>query len=163
MNLVTPALFRKYPDPASLAKAKPGTVEGVIKTTGFFRAKTRSLIGMAAALIDRFDGAVPRTIADLTSLPGVGRKTANVVLGNAFGENHGVVVDTHVGRVSRRLALTVQEDPIKVEKDLMVLFPKKNWTLLSHLLIFHGRRICVARRPKCGACVLNDLCPSSEV
>ena len=163
MNLVTPELFRRFPTPAKLAAANPETVEGIIKSAGFFRAKTRSLIGMATGLVERFRGEVPRTIPDLTSLPGVGRKTANVVLGNAFGENHGVVVDTHVGRVSRRLALTAEDDPVKVERDLMALFPRKNWTLLSHLLIFHGRRICVARRPKCGACVLNDLCPSSEV
>ena len=163
MNLVTPVLFAKYPTPAALAAAVPDTVEGIVKTTGFFRAKTKSLIGMAQGLVERFGGEVPRSIAELTSLPGVGRKTANVVLGNAYDENHGVVVDTHVGRVSRRLALTVEEDPVKVERDLMALFPRKNWTLLSHLLIFHGRRICVARRPKCGSCVLNDLCPSSEV
>lgn len=163
VNLVTPALFARYPDAESLAMADPREVEELIKPTGFFRNKARSLLGMAGGLLDRFGGSVPATMSDLVTLPGVGRKTANVVLGTAFDRPEGVVVDTHVGRVSRRLGLTRHSDPVKVEAVLMKLFPRKNWTLLSHLLIFHGRRVCVARRPRCAVCVLNDLCPSSEV
>jgi endonuclease III len=163
VNLVTPALFQRYPDAESLAMADPRDVEALIKPTGFFRSKTRSLLGMAGGLLDRFGGSVPPRMEDLVTLPGVGRKTANVVLGTAFDTPVGVVVDTHVGRVSRRLGLTRQSDPVKAERALTKLFPRKNWTLLSHLLIFHGRRICVARRPKCAECVLNDICPSSEV
>lgn len=162
VNMVTPALFARYPDPAALANADPAEVEELIRPTGFFRNKTRSLIGMASALVDRFGGEVPRTMAELVTVPGVGRKTANVVLGTAFGTPEGVVVDTHVGRVSRRLGLTKLTDPVKAEKALMRLFPREGWTLLSHLLIFHGRRVCVARRPRCADCVLEDLCPSSE-
>ena len=163
VNLVTPALFRRYPDAESLAMADPRELEELIKPTGFFRNKAKSLLGMAGGLLDRFGGAVPRSMADLISLAGVGRKTANVVLGNAFDDPVGVVVDTHVGRLSRRLGLTRLSDPVRVETILMKLFPQKNWTLLSHLLIFHGRRVCLARRPRCAECVLNDLCPSSEV
>lgn len=143
--------------------ADPREVEELIKSTGFFRNKARSLLGMAGGLLDRFGGGVPARMEDLVTLPGVGRKTANVILGTAFGDPAGVVVDTHVGRISRRLGLTRLSDPVKVESVLMKLFPRKNWTLLSHLLIFHGRRVCVARRPRCAECVLNDLCPSSEV
>ncbi len=163
VNLVTPTLFERYPDADALAMADPRELEELIKPTGFFRNKTKSLLGMAGALLDRFGGSVPAQMEDLVTLPGVGRKTANVVLGTAFGDPVGVVVDTHVGRVSRRLGLTRLSDPVRVETVLMKLFPRKNWTLLSHLLIFHGRRICVARRPRCAECVLNDLCPSSEV
>ncbi len=163
VNMVTPALFARYPDPEALAMADPREVEDLVKPTGFFRNKTRSLLGMAGALLDRFGGSVPDRMEDLVTLPGVGRKTANVVLGTAFDKPAGVVVDTHVGRVSRRLGLTRLSDPVKVEGVLIKLFPRKNWTLLSHLLIFHGRRVCVARRPRCADCVLNDLCPSSEV
>jgi endonuclease-3 len=163
VNLVTPALFQRFPNAESLAMADPREVEALIKPTGFFRSKTRSLLGMAGGLLDRFGGSVPPRMEDLVTLPGVGRKTANVILGTAFDTPVGVVVDTHVGRVSRRLGLTRQSDPVKAERALMKLFPQKNWTLLSHLLIFHGRRICVARRPKCAECVLNDICPSSEV
>ncbi|HEY7898123.1 MAG TPA: endonuclease III [Gemmatimonadaceae bacterium] len=163
VNLVTPALFNRYPDAESLAMADPREVEELIKPTGFFRNKTKSLLGMAGGLLDRFGGRVPGRMEDLVTLPGVGRKTANVILGTALGTPEGVVVDTHVGRVSRRLGLTRLSDPVKVESVLMKLFPRKNWTLLSHLLIFHGRRVCVARRPRCAECVLNDLCPSSEV
>jgi endonuclease-3 len=163
VNLVTPALFERYPNAEALAMADPREVEELIKSTGFFRSKTRSLIGMAGGLLDRFAGRVPPRMEDLVTLPGVGRKTANVVLGTAFETPEGVVVDTHVGRLSRRLGLTRLSDPVKVETVLMKLFPRKNWTLLSHLLIFHGRRVCVARRPRCAECVLNDLCPSSEV
>ena len=163
VNMVTPALFARYPDAEALAMADPREVEELVKPTGFFRNKTKSLLGMAGGLLDRFGGSVPRRMEDLTTLPGVGRKTANVILGTAFGEPAGVVVDTHVGRLSRRLGLTRLSDPVKVEQVLMKLFPRKNWTLLSHLLIFHGRRVCLARRPRCAECVLNDLCPSSEV
>jgi endonuclease-3 len=163
VNLTTPALFARYPDAEALAMADPREVEELIKPTGFFRNKTKSLLGMAGGLLDRFGGQVPGRMEDLVTLPGVGRKTANVILGTAFDTPEGVVVDTHVGRVSRRLGLTRLSDPVKVESVLMKLFPRKNWTLLSHLLIFHGRRVCVARRPKCAECVLNDLCPSSEV
>ncbi|HEY8309563.1 MAG TPA: endonuclease III, partial [Gemmatimonadaceae bacterium] len=163
VNAVTPALFARYPDAEALAMADPRDVEELITPTGFFRNKTKSLLGMAGGLLDRFGGRVPRTMDDLVTLPGVGRKTANVILGTAFGTPEGVVVDTHVGRISRRLGLTRLSDPVRVEAVLMKLFPRKNWTLLSHLLIFHGRRVCVARRPRCAECVLNDLCPSSEV
>ena len=163
VNMVTPALFRRYPNAEALAMADPREVEDLIRPTGFFRNKTKSLLGMAGGLLDRFGGVVPGGMADLITLPGVGRKTANVILGTGFGTPEGVVVDTHVGRVSRRLGLTRLTDPVKVETVLMKLFPRKNWTLLSHLLIFHGRRVCVARRPRCAECVLNDLCPSSEV
>ena len=163
VNMITPALFARYPTAEALAMADPREVEDLIRPTGFFRNKTKSLLGMAGALLDRFGGRVPESMADLITLPGVGRKTANVILGTAFGTPEGVVVDTHVGRVSRRLGLTRLSDPVKVESVLMKLFPRKNWTLLSHLLIFHGRRVCVARRPRCAECVLNDLCPSSEV
>ncbi|HSU98204.1 MAG TPA: endonuclease III [Gemmatimonadaceae bacterium] len=163
VNLVTPALFQRYPDAEALAMADPREVEELIKPTGFFRNKTRSLVGMAGGVLDRFGGAVPDRMEDLITLPGVGRKTANVILGTAFDKPAGVVVDTHVGRLSRRLGLTRLSDPVKVERVLAKLFPQKNWTLLSHLLIFHGRRVCLARRPRCAECVLNDLCPSSEV
>jgi endonuclease-3 len=159
VNMVTPALFAKYPTPEALAAARPEELEEIIKSTGFFRAKAKSLIGMATAIVERFGGKVPNEMEELVGLPGVGRKTANVVLGNAFGRDEGVVVDTHVGRVSHRLGLTTQTDPVKVEQDLMKLFPRDEWTMLSHLLIEHGRRICEARRPKCEACFFLDLCP----
>jgi len=163
VNLVTPELFRRYPDAPSLADANPDDVEDLVRTTGFFRNKTKSLIGMASAVVSRHGGDVPHTMAELTKLPGVGRKTANVILGNAFGINEGVVVDTHVLRLSLRLGLTRQTDPVKVELQLMKLFPRRVWAKLSHLLIFHGRRVCVARSPKCELCVLSDICPSSRV
>jgi endonuclease-3 len=163
VNLVTPALFERFPSAESLAMADPLELENLIRPTGFFRNKAKSLLGMAGGLLDRFGGAVPDRMEDLVSLPGVGRKTANVILGTAFDKAAGVVVDTHVGRISRRLGLTRLSNPVKVELVLMKLFPQKNWTLLSHLLIFHGRRVCLARRPRCAECVLNDLCPSSEV
>jgi endonuclease-3 len=160
VNLVTPALFARYPDAAALAAADRGDVERLIRSTGFFRAKAKALVGMARALVDRHGGAVPRTLAELVPLPGVGRKTANVVLGNAFGVDEGVVVDTHIGRLARRLGLTAHEDPLKVERDLMAVVPRARWTLLAHLLIAHGRRTCVARRPRCAGCLLADICPS---
>lgn len=163
VNMVTPKLFATYPTPRQMAEAPPEKVEEIIKTTGFFRAKTKSLQGMSEALVERHEGAVPDTMDELTALRGVGRKTANVVLGNAFGKADGVVVDTHVGRVSVRLALTNETDPVKVEAKLMALVPRRDWTIFSHLLIFHGRRVCVARLPKCGVCVLNDICPSRRV
>jgi endonuclease-3 len=161
VNLVTPALFARYPTPAALADADRDDVEALIRSTGFFRNKTTSIMGAARAITDRFDGAVPATMDDLTGLPGVGRKTANVVLGNAFGIEEGIVVDTHIGRLSRRLGLTAATDPVKVEADLMPIVPRALWTLFAHLLIFHGRRICFARRPDCDGCVLNDICPSA--
>lgn len=163
VNIVTPALFKRYPDAAALAAANPEEVEDLVRTTGFFRNKTKSLLGMAKAVAERHRGEIPDTMEELTKLPGVGRKTANVILGNAFGVNEGVVVDTHVGRLSLRLGLTRQTDPVKVELQLMKLFQRKVWAKLSHLLIFHGRRVCVARAPKCELCVLSDICPSSRV
>jgi len=163
VNLVTPALFQRYPDAFALAQAKQGEVEKLIQSTGFFRNKAKSIIGMAQALVADHGGEVPRTMDALVALPGVGRKTANVVLGNAFGLNDGVVVDTHVTRLSQRLRLTRHTDPVKIEQDLMKLFPRESWALLSHLLIFHGRQICIARAPKCPQCVLADLCPSARI
>ena len=163
VNMVTPVLFSRYPTPFELARANPSEVEEIIKSTGFFRNKTKSLIGMAQALVADYGGEVPRTMEELRKLPGVGRKTANVVLGNAFDTNEGVTVDTHVGRLSRLLGLTTEEDPVKVEQELMRLFPQEEWALLSHLLIFHGRQVCIARRPRCSDCVLSRVCPSSLV
>jgi len=161
VNLVTPAFFRRFPTPQSLAGADPAEVEDLIRSTGFFRNKTRSLIGMAQGLTDRHGGIVPREMDQLRELPGVGRKTANVVLGNAYGINEGVTVDTHVTRLARLLDLTRNTDPLRIETDLMALFPRKDWALLSHLLIWHGRRVCIARRPRCEHCVVNPLCPSA--
>ena len=161
VNLVTPVLFQRYPTPEALAAARPADVEDIIRSTGFFRNKTRSLIGMAQALVAGHGGKVPGTMEELRVLPGVGRKTANVVLGNAFSINEGITVDTHVTRLSGRLGLTRHTDPVKIEQDLMPLVPREDWALVSHLLIFHGRRICVARRPRCPECVLADLCPSA--
>ena len=163
VNMVTPALFKRYPTPESLANANVEELEEMIKSTGFFRNKSKSLIGMATAVAAAHGGEIPSEMDSLVTLPGVGRKTANVVLGNAFDKNEGVVVDTHVGRVSARLGLTKQSDPVKVEQDLAKLFPREQWTMLAHLLIEHGRQICEARRPKCEICFLNDICPSSRV
>ena len=163
VNMVTPLLFRTFPTAASLADAPPEKLEEIIKSTGFFRNKTKSLIGLGKALVERHNGEIPDSMEELVKLPGIGRKTANVILGNAFKKNEGIVVDTHVARVSHRLGLTRETDPIKIEQDLMPLFPREDWALLSHLLIFHGRRVCEARRPKCEICVLNDICPSSTV
>lgn len=163
VNLVTPALFARFPDAGALAKAKTPELEKLILSTGFFRQKSKSLIGMATALMTAHQGEVPPNMDQLTALPGVGRKTANVVLGNAFDINEGVVVDTHVARVSFRLGLTTQTDPVKIEQDLIDLFPREQWTMLAHLLIFHGRRVCEAKNPRCGECVLADICPSSRV
>ena len=163
VNLVTPALFARYPTPFELAQADPMEVQEIIKSTGFFRNKTRSLIGMAQALVADHGGEVPRTMEELRKLPGVGRKTANVVLGNAYGTNEGVTVDTHVSRLTRLLGLTQESDPVKIEKDLMEVFPQEDWGLLSHLLIFHGRQVCIARRPRCGDCLLAKICPSAAL
>lgn len=138
-------------------------MEALIRSTGFFRAKARALVGMAQALVDRHGGAVPATLAELVPLPGVGRKTANVILGNAFGINVGIVVDTHVQRLARRLGLTREPDPVRIERALMPLFPQAGWALLSHLLIWHGRRVCLARTPACDRCLLADVCPSAGV
>jgi endonuclease-3 len=163
VNMVTPALFEKYPDPKSMAAANPEVLQEMIKSTGFFRNKTKSLLGMANKVSDAHGGVIPDTMEALIKLAGVGRKTANVVLGNAFGRDEGVVVDTHVSRLSQRLALSRENDPVKIEQDLMALFPREQWTMLAHLLISHGREICEARRPLCEKCVVNDLCPSSRV
>lgn len=163
VNRVTPALFARYPAPVDLAGASQPELEEMIKSTGFFRNKARSLLGMAGALVDRHDGTVPETMAALVKLPGVGRKTANVVLGNAFGMSEGVVVDTHVTRVAGRLALTKQRDPVKIEQDLMAVVPREDWTDLAHLFIYHGRATCKAPTPLCERCVLVDLCPSARV
>ena len=163
VNMVTPVLFSRYPTVESLARAKRDDVEEIIKSTGFFRNKAKSIIAMAGALVDRHAGDVPSTMESLVTLPGVGRKTANVILGNAFDLNEGVVVDTHVGRLAGRLGLTRETDPIKVEQQLMQLFPRERWTMLAHLLIFHGRRVCEAKKPRCGECTLAAMCPSAVV
>jgi endonuclease III len=159
VNMVTPTLFAKYPSPADLAAADRADVEAIIQSTGFFRAKTQSIIGLSQAIVDRFGGEVPGRMKDLVTLPGVGRKTANVVLGNAFGVP-GITVDTHFGRLARRFGWTTHTDADKVEADVAALIPRREWTILSHRLIWHGRRCCHARRPACGACPLARLCPS---
>ena len=158
VNQVTPLLFAKYPDAESLARATQRSVEKIIQSCGFFRSKATNLRGMAKGLVENFDGEVPRTIDELVSLPGVGRKTANVVLGTAFGLASGVVVDTHVKRISRLLGLTAETDPVKIEQDLVLILPKKEWVDYSHRLIHHGRQICIARRPKCSECPLLNCC-----
>lgn len=163
VNSVTPALFRRYPDAAALASADQADVEEIVRPTGFFRNKARSIIGFARGLMAEHDGAVPPEMVALAALPGVGRKTANVILGNAFAKAEGVVVDTHVRRLSNLLRFTGEDTPEKIEQDLMELFPPERWTMLSHLLIWHGRRVCIARRPRCEACVVSHLCPSSRV
>ena len=162
VNLVTPALFRKYPDARALAAAPQEDVEDLIRSTGFFRNKAKNLIAAAQALVAHHGGEVPRDLATLTGLPGVGRKTANVVLGNAYGIEAGIVVDTHVARLSKRLGLTRHTDPVKIEKDLVKVVPRDTWTLWSHLLIWHGRRRCPARKPDCPGCELRDLCPAVD-
>ena len=163
VNLVTPALFAKYRAAQDYAGTDPRVLEQEIHSTGFFRNKTKSIIGMAQALVERHGGAVPDTMEQLVQLPGVGRKTANVVLGTWFGKNEGIVVDTHVQRLTTLLGLTKQKDPVKIERDLMALVPRDKWTWFSHTLILHGRRVCIARRPKCEICVVNRYCPSSRV
>jgi len=159
VNAVTPNLFRVYPTAKALAAAKQGDVEKIIRSLGFFRAKAKSLIGMARAVQERFDGEIPRELDELTSLPGVGRKTANVVLGTAFGIPSGVVVDTHVKRICNLLGLTQSKNPEQIERDLIEVVPRKEWINWSHRLIHHGRRICIARRPKCSECPLLPECP----
>ncbi len=161
VNLTTPALFARCPTARDLAEIPPAELEGLIRSTGFYHAKARSLRGMAAALCERHGGEVPRDMELLRALPGVGRKTANVVLGNAFGIDEGVVVDTHVGRLSNRLKLTTHADPEKIEHQLMRLIPREHWTMWSHWLIAHGRRRCTARNPGCTGCELNDICPTA--
>jgi len=162
VNKVTPELFKKYPSAKALAAADQTELEKDIQSTGFFRNKAKSLRGMAAAIVEKHQGQVPQTMEELTHLPGVGRKTANVVLGNAFSITEGVVVDTHVTRVSARLGLTKHTDPVKIEQDLMQIVPREEWTLFSHLLIFHGREICHARKPKCSMCPLLPHCRAGE-
>jgi endonuclease-3 len=159
VNAVSPTLFAKFPDAQALAGADRAVLESIIESTGFFRAKTDSLIKLSQALCERYDGEVPGRLKDLVTLPGVGRKTANVVLGNGFGKP-GITVDTHFGRLARRLGWTEEFDPVKVEREVGSLFPRRDWTMLSHHLIWHGRRCCHARRPACGACSVARYCPS---
>lgn len=158
VNMVTPVLFKKYPTPQKMARATQEEMEEVIKSINFYKNKSKSLIGCAKKLLDNHDGEVPRTVEELSGLPGVGRKTANVVLGNAFNINTGIVVDTHVKRTSNLLGLTRETSPEKIEQELIKLFPNEVWTEVSHLLIFLGRRTCIARRPQCDLCVLKDVC-----
>lgn len=161
VNVVTPHLFARYPDADSLAAADNDDVEALVKSTGFYREKTKSLISMSQDIVARFDGRVPETMEELTSLRGVGRKTANVLIGVAFGGD-GVVVDTHVKRIARRLGWTRETDPVKIEQDLMALHARSVWTQLGHTLIIHGRTLCPARKPLCGECPIVDLCPSAK-
>ena len=161
VNLVTPELFRRYPTAEDLAAADPAVVETLIKPTGFFRAKTRSIIAASRKLMELFDGRVPNDIDDLVKLPGIGRKTANVILGVGF-DVPGFAVDTHVKRLTNRLKVTSSKDPVKIERQVCSIVPKEEWTGLSLRLILHGRRICIARRPRCEECILNDFCPSSR-
>jgi endonuclease-3 len=163
VNMVTPELFRRYPSAKALASALQEDVEEIIRSTGFFRNKAKNIIGFARGLMADHDGEVPASMDALAALPGVGRKTANVILGNAFGVDEGVVVDTHVKRLAALLGFTKATTPEKVEEDLMQIFPRERWTMLSHLLIWHGRRVCIARRPKCEDCAISHLCPSSRV
>jgi endonuclease-3 len=163
VNLVTPALFARCPTAAGYAAIPAAELEDLIRSTGFFRNKARALRALGATLVERHDGRVPESMAELVALPGVGRKTANVVLGNAFGRNEGIVVDTHVGRLARRLGLTRADDPVAVERELLPLFPRTRWADLAHLLIAHGRAVCKAPRPRCAACALAALCPAAEI
>lgn len=163
INEVTPELFRKYPSPQAFVSAETAELESDLKQTGFFRQKAKSVQGASAAIVKEHGGEVPTKLEQLVELPGVGRKTANVVMGNAFGKATGVVVDTHVKRVAGRLGMTEHADPEKIEKDLTTLYPKSKWVKLGHMLIQHGRNICIARKPKCEECSLADICPSSRV
>lgn len=163
VNMVTPELFRRWPNADALSQAPREEIEQVIQSTGFYRNKAKSLSGFATQVMEKHGGEVPADMDALVVLPGIGRKTANVVLGNAFGINEGVVVDTHVQRLSRRFGLTKESDPVKVERALIPLFPRESWTMLSHLMIWHGRRTCDARKPKCNDCALADICPSAEL
>jgi endonuclease-3 len=162
VNIVTKSLFRKYPDPHAFANADLVEMETAVKQTGFFRNKAKAVINCSKAIMEKHGGEVPRTMEELVELPGVGRKTANVVLGNAFQTPAGVVVDTHVGRVSGRLGLTASADPVEIEQDLVKLLPRTEWTSFAHRVIYHGRETCIARKPLCEECVLNDICPSSQ-
>ncbi|WP_430268964.1 endonuclease III [Pseudarthrobacter sp. J1738] len=159
VNQVTPVLFARYPDALALSQAEPADVEAIIQSTGFFRAKARNLLALANRIVDEFDGTVPGRLEDLVTLPGVGRKTANVVLGNAFGVP-GITVDTHFGRLARRFGWTDSDDPVRVENDVAELFEPRDWTMLSHRVVFHGRRVCHSRKPACGACPVAQWCPS---
>lgn len=161
VNRITPGLFHRYPDAAHLARADPAEVERAINTIGMFRQKARSIVALARELVEKHGGQVPDRLAELVALPGVGRKTANVVLGVAFGRAEGVVVDTHVLRVSQRLGLSRHQQPERVEQDLMRLYPQNDWIILGHTLVFQGRRVCLARRPRCSACAVRELCPSA--
>ena len=163
VNMVTPELFRRWPTPDKLARSRTATVEKVIHSTGFYRNKAKSLQGMSRMLVEHHGGEVPRTMEELLKLPGVARKTANVVLGTSFGIAVGVVVDTHVARLSNRLGLTTHTDPKKIERELMDKVPTGEWVQFSHRLIWHGRKVCVARKPRCGQCVLAPKCPSAEL
>jgi endonuclease-3 len=162
VNIVTKSLFRKYPTPQAFANADQVEMEKDVRQTGFFRNKAKAVINCSKAIVEKHGGEVPRTMEELTTLPGVGRKTANVVLGNAFQTPAGIVVDTHVARVSGRLGLTSNADPEKIEQDLLPLLPRAKWTSFAHRLIYHGRETCIARKPQCAVCVVNDLCPSRE-
>jgi endonuclease-3 len=162
VNMVTPELFRKYPSPADFAALKPEQLELEIRSTGFFRNKSKSLVGAAQKLISDFGGKVPEKMDELLTLPGVARKTANVVLGTWFGKNEGVVVDTHVQRIARRLELTREQEPRKIEQELMAIIPREKWTSFAHQLIWHGRKLCIARRPKCAECPLENLCHAAD-
>ncbi|HET7540738.1 MAG TPA: endonuclease III [Polyangiaceae bacterium] len=161
VNKITPELFERWPTPAALSNADPAEVERVLSKIGMYRQKTKNVIGLSKRLVDEHQGQVPRTLAELVKLPGVGRKTANVVLGVAFGTPEGVVVDTHVQRISQRLGWTKHSEPQDIERDLMALFPRSDWDMLSHTLIFHGRRVCAARKPACAACPVSAECPSA--
>ena len=163
VNMVTPELFRRWPTPQALAEAALEAIEEVIKSTGFYRNKAKSILGLAQQVVAEHGGEIPADMEALVRLPGIGRKTANVVLGNAFGRNEGIVVDTHVARLSARFGLTRETDPVKIEQALIPLFPRESWTQLSHLMIWHGRRTCAALRPRCGDCVLADRCPSAAL
>ncbi|QDU70655.1 endonuclease III [Mucisphaera calidilacus] len=163
VNIVTPELFKAFPTPQAFADATPASIEPYVKTCGFFRNKAKNIHGAAIEVVETFQGEVPRTMEQLLTLPGVARKTANVVLGNAFGINVGMVVDTHIGRLAQRLGFTTFKDPVRIERDLMARFPAKNWTMLAHLLIAHGRAVCDARKPRCSTCPLKRSCPQNNV
>jgi endonuclease-3 len=162
INTITPALFKKYPTPKALARADQATLEKLIHSSGFFRAKARSLLGMACAVVEKHGGEIPQTMEELVELPGIARKTANVVLGSAMGKNEGVVVDTHVARLAQRLGLTKHTEPVKIESDLMAILPRDQWTIFAHRLIWHGRRVCFAKNPDCDHCLLAPVCPSAH-
>lgn len=162
INEVTPSLFARWPTPAALAAADPLEVEAVVKPTGFFRNKAKAIIGASRGIVEQFGGEVPRTLEELITLPGVARKTANVVLGSAYGIASGIVVDTHVTRVSRRLELAVTDDPVAIEEELMALFPKQAWVVMGHRLVLHGRYVCKAKDPRCASCPLNEICAAAQ-